>query len=229
MYTTSTNTIVEPQYINNNFGGANIISNTYENGVGIIKFDTEVTSIGQGTFWGCSSLTSITIPDSVTSIGVNAFYNCSELTSIVIGKSLTDIESNAFIMNSNKITSVVWNAVNCSDFSKDSDNPFYDLWSKITSFEFGDSVKHIPSYMCCYMDKLTTITIPNSVTSIGKCTFMNCSGLTSVVINAITPPNIGTDVFHVTSSNLYVPDESVDAYKAAANWSTYADRIKPMS
>jgi hypothetical protein len=82
---------------------------------------------------------------------------------------------------------------------------------------------------------LTSITIPNSVTSIGDFAFSGCTGLTSVTVLATTPPTLGNNVFNVSWPNSHlplpnlteirVPASSVDAYKAAANWSDYADII----
>ena len=79
-YTSSNGKIVKP-YETDDFG-ANITSNTYENGVGVITFDGDVTAIGYMAFYDCSALTSVTIPDSVTSIGYYAFRNCDALKEV---------------------------------------------------------------------------------------------------------------------------------------------------
>ncbi|MCM1295425.1 MAG: leucine-rich repeat domain-containing protein [Muribaculaceae bacterium] len=62
----------------------------------VIPNDGSVTAIGDGAFHGCTSLTSITIPNSVTSIGNSAFYYCTSLTSITIPNSVTFIDVAAF-------------------------------------------------------------------------------------------------------------------------------------
>ena len=102
-YTSSDGNVVEPYSGNYNSNatamqtfGANITSNTYENGVGVITFDGDVTTIGEFAFYDCSSLTSVTIPDSVTTIGHRAFYDCSALKSVTIGNGVTTIGSSAF-------------------------------------------------------------------------------------------------------------------------------------
>ena len=148
IYTTSDSNIVSPR--SDGFG-TTIISNEIINGVGVIVFDDNITTIGNYAFSGCSSLTSVTIP-SVTTIGNYAFYGCSSLTSV---------------------------------------------------------------------------TIPDSVTTIGYYAFRDCSSLTSVYCKATTPPAGGYDMFAYNASGrkIYVPMESVEAYKGASYWSEYADAI----
>jgi hypothetical protein len=75
LYTSTDGNIVTP-YSTTAFGAANIVSNTYENGQGVITFDSLVTTIGTSAFAGCTTLSSITIPADVTSIGNGAFRNC---------------------------------------------------------------------------------------------------------------------------------------------------------
>ena len=110
---------------------------------------TGLTSIGGNAFGGCSSLKSVTIPDSVTSIGGDAFRDCSSLTSVVIPDSVTSIGSSAFIR--------------CS---------------KLTSVVIPDSVTSIGGYAFCGCSSLIIVTIPDSVTSIGENAFW-CSCLIS--------------------------------------------------
>lgn len=73
-YTSTDGEIVEPK--NTEGFGANIVSNTYENGKGVIKFDGEVTSVGDEAFMDCDNLKSINLPESITSIIAWAFGNC---------------------------------------------------------------------------------------------------------------------------------------------------------
>ena len=100
----------------------------------------------------------------------------------------------------------------------------FDGCTGLTSVTIGNSVVSIEEYTFYNCTGLTSVTIPNSVTSIGDYAFKNCTGLTSVTCEAITPPEMGLFVFSsVDCSNipLYVPAESVGAYKTAEQWKEF--------
>ncbi|MBO5889813.1 MAG: leucine-rich repeat domain-containing protein, partial [Alistipes sp.] len=103
-YTTSDNTKLFPK-TDAPLYGAILISNTYKDGQGVLVFDDAVTTIGDEAFDHCSSLTSVTIPNSVTTIGDGAFAWCSSLTSVTIGNSVTTIGEEVFYFCSS-LTSV---------------------------------------------------------------------------------------------------------------------------
>ena len=166
-----------------------------------------VTSIGEATFYQCSGLTSVTIPNSVTnignwafgysgltgalsipnsvtSIGDCAFYGCSGLTSVTIPNSVTSIGRSAFNLCSG-LTSPVYNA-NC--FA-------YFPCGYATTYTIPNGIQQIVDGAFSGCSGLTSVTIPNSVTSIGASAFYNCSGLTSVTIpNSVT--SIGDYAFY---------------------------------
>ena len=164
-----------------------------------ITIPNSVTSIGDCAFWSCSSLTSIEIPNSVTSIGKRVFQECSSLTSVIIGNGVTSIGRGAFAYCS--LSSVLWNATNCEDFSHSHSEdvyPYIFQGTKISSLIFGDSVKHIPAYIC-RSSRVISVVMPSSVTSIGQNAFDGCSSLTSITIpNGVT--SIGEWAFYDCSS-----------------------------
>ena len=99
----------------------------------------------------------------------------------------------------------------------------------MTSVTLPEGLITIGYYTFYGCSSLNTITVPSTVTAIGQNAFANIGTITLVCL-ATTPPTLeNTDAFTSTSGNIYVPDTSVDAYKEATNWSTYASRIKGLS
>lgn len=188
-----------------------------------INIPKDVTSIGDSAFAGCISLAYINIPEGVTSIGDGAFYGCSSLTSITIPEGITSIEYSTFY-NCKSLTSITIpeGVTSIGEFA-------FENCSSLTSVIIPESVTTIIRRAFFGCSSLTSITIPKGVTSIGDTTFSNCSSLTSVYCNPTTPPTMGDEnVFHSNASGrkIYVPSESVNAYKGAFGWSNYADFIE---
>ena len=137
-------------------------------------YTLNVTSIGESAFKNCTSLTSITIPNSVTSICYSAFYGCTSLTSITIPDSVTSIGGSAFSGCTSLSSVTVPDSV-----TSIGDSAFYGCTS-LTSVTVPDSVTSIGDSAFYGCTSLTNVTIPDSVTSIGSYAFEGCTSLTSV-------------------------------------------------
>lgn len=235
-YTSTDGSIVEPNDVN--VFGAVLLTNTYENGVGVLSFDRPLTIIGQSAFRGkskiteivlpdgvekidtsafrsCSALKSINIPDGVKSIGMYAFNGCSSLTSITIPDSVTKINKpgsygeGTFRGCSSLTTVTIGNGL-----TEIPEYTFYGCVS-LTCINFSNSVISIDEYAFGACLSLTSITIPDSVTSIGPYAFHRCSKLESVTLSE-NLTSISGYTFHDCTSliNIYIPNSvtSVGSY-----------------
>lgn len=243
-YTSTDGNIVEPT--REDAFSASIRSNTYKNGVGIIEFNNNVSKVllyafcDQETKVGVANLQSIILPEGITDIGEYAFYSCQSLTEIVIPSSLSSIKAEAF-SNSYSIKKMyisdlsAWCRLN---FQNPNTSPLYNGTAIfLNGVEIVDLV--IPSeieavlYANLAYSSIASVTIHEGVTLIKGFAFHMCNKLKFVYCKPTTPPKVSYSTagywraFYGNAKGrmIYVPRESVDAYKAADGWSDYADYI----
>lgn len=203
-YTSSDGNVVTPNI-------AGIESNTYENGQGIITFNSEITSIKEYAFDKCSTLTSIILPSGVQNIGKFAFGNCKNLTSIIIPSTMKSLGAGAFF-ECTKLTSV-----SIPNGTTIIGEQTFEGCTSLTSATIPNSVESLCQRAFWNCSSLTSIIIPSSVTSIGYATFEACSSLAEIFLLGTTPPDRGTDAFNAIASNavFVVLDDAKETYSVA--------------
>jgi len=144
-------------------------------------FYTSYDVLGSWFFCGCSSLTSVILPNSITAIGTGALSQCSKLTSINVPSSVTSIESYAF-ESCSKLTSVT-----LPNSLKSIKSCTFSNCSGLTSISLPNSLTSIEAYAFSYCSGLTSMTIPSSVLSVDPTAFQICKGLTQLLVEAGNP------------------------------------------
>ena len=181
-------------------------------GLTSLTIPSSVTWIGGEAFRGCSGLTSLTIPSSVTSIGESAFSGCSGLTSLTIPSGVTSIGDWAFTSCSGLTSLTLPSSVTSIG------NDAFLGCSGLTSLTLPSSVTSIGNHAFDGCSGLTSLTLPSGVTSIGRYAFANCSVLTSIYVYPENLPELGTHIFtgcDAKNCTVYVPKGTYDAYKSS--------------
>ena len=153
-------------------------------------------------FINCQGLASVTLPNSITSIPSSVFYGCTSLASVTIPDSVTSLGGSCFR--------------DCSS---------------LLSVTIPNSVTSVGSYCFAYCTSLLSVRVGIDMTTLGSRAFQGCTALMYFYCLPITPPTSSSALFSGITNHfsIYVPVESVDAYKTASPWSTRAEDIFPIT
>ena len=202
-----------------------------------ITLPNTIKTIGNGTFSGYTALETITIESGASGInvGAGAFSGLPSSTTFNVDPdAFVSLGSNAFNGTS------IWNEVTFTNVTRLDHQVFRGSTISKIKLPSVETMAAITNYdgIFSYCPNLILVDIGENCTSIGADSFGRYIGTQgnniTVVVRATTPPSlagtlINTTWVYATVGELYVPDASVDAYKAATNWSRYADIIKPLS
>lgn len=150
---------------------SSFVSPIFSEAVNNVTFGENVKCIPNYAFYGCSNISTITLPQTLKSIGRDAFGRCTKLTTISLPASLNKIGDFAFETCTN-LTDLYFNADSCTNCSM-----YAFTGTNISNLVIGENVKNIPSYAFYGLDKITSVSIPKSVTRIEHNAFSGCIGL----------------------------------------------------
>ena len=182
-----------------------LVSNTYQDGYGILKFSGPLTKVGDGAFAGVRTLRYMRLPSTVTTIGERSFME-SGLVRLEMPDSVTDIMSNAFS----------------------------GCYALVSPIYFSRGLVNMEDEAYANSTALQTITIRDTVTSLGSGCFYGCVNLADVIVQATVPPVLEYDQVagdYLQFDNTYrvfrirVPAGTLNAYQTAPGWSKWAANI----
>ena len=195
----------------------------YSGSLASITFPNQLTTIDNWAFYGNDDLTEVELPTSLQTIGFKAFSYCG-LTSLVVPNSVTTIDNNAFEgckslqtvtlgTGLTKIQAYVFNGC-----------------ESLTDIAIPNGITHINDFALSYCTALPSLLLPASVQFIGEESFSECTGLEQLTCEAVNPPYGQYHVFEGIDPSIpvYVPAQSVEAYRADNYWS-YFNNIQAIS
>jgi hypothetical protein len=206
------------------------------------QYFTKVTSLSSNAFNGCSALEYIKIPTGIAIIPYGAFQGTRLRT---IESNCTLVKDSAFKNCKNLesvslpfVVTIEQQAFNGCNLLNVAATP--NVESIGTSAFYGCSalsaidtlkVKVLGGFSLYQCASLSVLEFGGEITSVGNSAMEKCTSLQKVIVRASTPPTLGnTNAFNNTNNcPIYVPDASLEAYRTATNWNTYADRIHPLS
>jgi len=158
---------------------------------------TRITELTSSTFWSCSKLHTIKLPDTVTKFGSNEFRVCTALKNLTIPSSLKMIAANAF-----------WGC------------------TALTELDFSNTqLEDIYPAAFQGVSGVTELVFPATLTKIQNNAFVSMTSLKSVTFTSETAPEMGSGLFSDCPAKIYVPADSYDNYLEASTWAPYISLI----
>lgn len=197
-YTSIDEEVVDP--FDEDAFGVNVISNVYENGLGVITFDGNVVTIGEEAFYQKTALTSVSLPNSVTEISSKAFYECTGLTGdLEIPESVKEIGELAF----GGCTGYTGKLIIGSNVTKIADNAFVSMVKASNSYHYQAHRLNFSSIYCKAIVPPSVIAPHQFESSI------------SSFVGYYEYGSFG----YVQKGSVFVPNESLSAYQSNESWS----------
>ena len=186
-----------------------------------IKLPNSLKSIGSRAFDSCTSLKSINIPSGTANIGTSgiaAFSNCYNLEKVSLDEDNEYFycEGNCIIEKSTEKLVIGCNTSIIPEGVKVIEGYVFEGYINLKSITIPEGVTTLNNAVFNLCSNLTKVILPSTLTTIGSGVFNNCSNLTNITISAVVPPSVGSYSFSgINSLSVYVPAESIDAYKSA--------------
>ena len=215
--------------------GANILSNTYTNGKGVVQFDGEITKTSYNMFKGATNLESVILPNSilgietegfsgctalrtgvlpkyVTTLGAGLFYGCTALEKLEIPNTVTNIYNSAFSGCTGEVTLYC----NLPSVEDTTNSVFYG--SNISKIIFGSGVTTIGDYALSGLN-VQELEFPDTLQSLGEYALSECRSLKNITVKAIVAPEVADTTFR------YVGENGTLIYPTGSDYSTWLNKL----